>query len=123
MLASIQLTHSGHCPWVLMIVTNSSFRKFTTVGFLVAGLLLMVSCASAPVQEMSDARQAIQAAKEAGAKLASQPSLQKAEELLKEAEAALQNGEYKKAKRTAKEARNQAMQAQKTVLDNPPITQ
>jgi len=82
--------------------------------------MLLVSCASAPVQEMSDARQAIQAAKEAGATSENQPNLMHAEVLLKEAETALQEGEYKKAKRTAKAARNEAMQAQKSASETSP---
>ncbi|WP_455200371.1 DUF4398 domain-containing protein [Kaarinaea lacus] len=83
-------------------------------------LSLLSGCVSAPVQEMSDARQAIQAAKEAGAQPDSQHNLQKAESLLKDAELALENGEYKKARSTALEARNEAMQAQKEVTSTSP---
>jgi len=99
----------------LSIVVQAIDRmKFTTVSFLMLISLLAVSCASFPVQEMSDARQAIQAAKESGAP-ADQPNLVKAEALLKEAETALQEGDYKKAKHTAKAARKEALQAQKYV--------
>lgn len=87
-------------------------RKTATVFIYFALLMVLVSCASAPVQEMSDARQAIQAAKEGGTSVDSQTSITKAESLLKEAEAALENGEYKKAKLTATEARNEAIKAQ-----------
>lgn len=93
-----------------MIVTK---LKLSTFVVCLGSLILLFSCVSAPVQEMSDARQAIQAAKEAGAQPGSQPNLQKAESLLKDAELALENGEYKKARSTAIEARNEAMQAQK----------
>ena len=94
----------------LMTVIKS---KFTTPAFYLCVLLLLFSCASAPVQEMSDARQAIQAAKEAGAQPSSQPNLHEAESLLKEAELALENGDYKKARVKATQARKQALQAQK----------
>ena len=83
--------------------------KFATFVVCLGSLLLLFGCVSAPVQEMSDARQAIQAAKEAGAQPNAQANLQKAESLLKEAELALENGEYKKARSTAVEARNEAM--------------
>jgi len=80
---------------------------------LVLVLLFVAGCASAPVQEMSDARQAIQAAKENNASnVSTQENLVRAETLLKEAESALENGEYKKARLTATEARNEAIKAQ-----------
>lgn len=84
--------------------------KFVIV---VLHLLVLVACVSAPVQEMSDARQAIRAAKEAGASSDTDSSLIKAESLLKEAEVALENGEYGKARTTATEARNEAIKAQR----------
>jgi predicted S18 family serine protease len=93
-----------------MITTS---RKITSLVFSLGLLLLLSNCVSAPVQEMSDARQAIQAAKEAGANSSGQSSLGKAEALLKEAEASLENGEYKKARVTAVKARDEALQAQK----------
>ena len=94
-----------------MIATKLKFTAFVVC----IGTLLLFACVSAPVQEMSDARQAIQAAKEAGAGAQpnSQVNLEKAESLLKEAELALENGEYKKARSTAIEARNEALQAQR----------
>lgn len=100
-----------------MILTK---LKFTTFAVCLGSLLLLSGCVSAPVQEMSDARQAIQAAKEAGARSDSQHNLQKAESLIKDAELALENGEYKKARSTAIEARNEAMQAQKDVTSTSP---
>ena len=88
-------------------------RKFTTTLTYFAVLLALASCVSAPVQEMSDARQAIQAAKESYSEGQSQENLVKAESLLKAAEEALENGEYKKARLTATEARNEAIKAQR----------
>ena len=95
--------------FLIMGVIN---RKYAATALYFILLMALISCASAPVQEMSDARQAIQAAKEGGTSSDSQVSLNKAESLLKEAEAALESGEYKKAKLTATEARNEAIKAQ-----------
>jgi uncharacterized protein YcfL len=81
------------------------------LGFMVA--LLLTACASAPVQEMSDARQAIQAAKEAGADINADQNLSNAESHLQEAQQALAVGEYKTARDSALAAREEALQAQK----------
>ena len=88
-------------------------HKIAITLFYFAVLMALFSCVSAPVQEMSDARQAIQAAKESNPEGSNQENLVKAESLLKEAEAALESGEYKKAKLTATEARNEAIKAQR----------
>lgn len=88
-------------------------RKFTLAASVFWALISLFSCASAPVQEMSDARQAIQAAREAGAQSGVKSSLDKAEILLKEAELSLENGEYKKARDIAVRARDEALRAQK----------
>ena len=66
--------------FLLMGVIN---RKFAVIAVYFAVLIALISCASAPVQEMSDARQAIQAAKEGGTISDSQANLSKAESLLK----------------------------------------
>ena len=92
--------------------TGFTNRKIAIVLTYLTVLVALISCVSAPVQEMSDARQAIQAAKESNPAGNSQENLIKAESLLKEAEAALESGEYKKAKLTATEARNEAIKAQ-----------
>ncbi|MGD8558785.1 MAG: DUF4398 domain-containing protein [Gammaproteobacteria bacterium] len=64
---------------------------------------------------MSDARQAIQAAKEASVQSPSHPDLRSAEALLGEAEDALEEGDYKKARLKANQARRAALQAQKAL--------
>lgn len=100
---------------------NTTNRKLMSLPLMLSVLILLLSCASAPVQEMSDARQAIQAAKEAGAQNGTQSSsLEKAEALLKEAELSLENGEYKKARHTAVQARDEALRAQKDLTQSPP---
>lgn len=77
----------------------------------VAALLLLAGCASAPVQEMSDARQAIQAAEEAGAAEYAPEALQDAKRLLTSAERKLQREAYQSARIDAREARRRATEA------------
>lgn len=84
------------------------FKKF---GFLVFVALLLVACVSAPVQEMSDARQAIRAAREAGAATHSSAKFNDASEALEKAENKLEVGSYFEAKRYAIDARKKAIQA------------
>jgi hypothetical protein len=74
--------------------------------------LIVTACASAPVQEMSDARQAIQVAKAVGVDENSQSNLVQAKKFLKKAEKALHIGEYKKARVNALAAKEEALQAQ-----------
>ena len=74
----------------------------------VAVLLLGAACASIPVQEMSDARQAIQAAEEAGAATLAPEPLREARRLLTSAERKLQREAYASARAEAREARLQA---------------
>ncbi|HRP88279.1 MAG TPA: DUF4398 domain-containing protein [Gammaproteobacteria bacterium] len=77
----------------------------------VAGLLLLAACASAPVQEMSDARQAIHAAEEAGAAAYAPEALQDAKRLLTSAERKLQREAFQSARIDAREARRRAAEA------------
>lgn len=82
------------------------------------GLTLLVSaCAGAPVQEMSNARQAVDAARKAGAEMHATKELKSAEALLQSAEQALQNGDYKQARRDAKAAQSKAVTAQDKSLN------
>lgn len=77
----------------------------------VIALLCLAACASAPVQEMSDARQAIQAAEEAGAAEHAPDALQAAKSLLTSAERKLQKEAYNGARSDAREARRRAAEA------------
>lgn len=75
---------------------------------LCAGLL---GCAGAPVQEMSNARQAIKAARDAGAVRSEPQQMSTAEALLEQAETSLQKGDWRDARRNAVEARRNANEA------------
>jgi hypothetical protein len=80
-------------------------------AILVAAALALAACAGAPVQEMSNARQAIRAAREAGAEQTAPQKLSEAEELLIRAEDSLERRAYGEARRNAKAARDKAAEA------------
>jgi hypothetical protein len=80
-------------------------------GVPVALLLFLAACGSGPpVQEMSDARQAIAVAREAGAEERAAEQLRDAEDLLDRAQQKLSDREYD-------EARDNALQAKLKALD------
>ena len=70
-------------------------------GVAIVALLFVAGCESMPVQEMSDARQAIMAAKEAGAEEHAAEALLAAEESLHSAEKYLNSKNYGVARREA----------------------
>ncbi|MBA3564553.1 MAG: DUF4398 domain-containing protein [Gammaproteobacteria bacterium] len=84
-------------------------RVSTCFGLFLLGLL--TACASAPVQEMSDARQAINAAEQAGAEESAPQALEVARKLLTDAESQLQGGRYFAARRNAVQAKTKALEA------------
>src|SRR5688572_1494375 len=73
--------------------------------------MALIACAGAPVQEMSDARQAIKAAQEAGAEQFARDTFSEAQTLLSTAEAQLQKRQFRTARRDASAARAKAVQA------------
>jgi len=86
--------------------------------------IMIASCAVAPpVQEMSDARQAISAAREANASQLAPIQLKQAEESLDEAARGLEQGHYLDAREAAKAARAHAIRARDEALATPPSTQ
>jgi hypothetical protein len=84
----------------------------------VAALLVMAGCAGLPVQEMSDARQAIQAAEEAGAAHYAPEALSDAKRLLTSAERKLERQAYGSARTDAREARRRAAEALRETRDD-----
>lgn len=91
----------------------SGFQSFIK-GLLVATVLWLGACETAPpVQEMSDARQAIAVAKEAGAEELAAFHLKAAEDYLASAEEALNQRSYTEARRDAKHAKIKALDALK----------
>ncbi|MDH5180385.1 MAG: DUF4398 domain-containing protein [Gammaproteobacteria bacterium] len=82
-----------------------------------AGLLLAACAVPAPVQEMSNARQSLQAAKEVKAELLAPGRYARARQLLDDAAKNLENGDYHQAKGYALEAKIEANQARQTAIN------
>jgi hypothetical protein len=82
-------------------------RKLILLGLVI----WIAACVSIPVQEMSDARQAINSAEEAGAARYSPQQLQEARQLLERAQLKLRTGAYGEARRLALDARDEAIRA------------
>jgi uncharacterized membrane protein len=83
------------------------FRLLATIG-----ALLLAGCVTAPpVQEMSDARQAITAAEQANAERAAGDTLADARRFLAEAERQIQEEAYGPARMNAVRAKNRAVLA------------
>ena len=81
-------------------------------GAVLMVLLALAACQSSmPVQEMSDARQAISAAKEAGAEKYAAADLGAAIHLLQSAEENLKSHDYSIARQDAVEAKTRAIDA------------
>jgi len=78
--------------------------------------VVLAACASAPVQEMSDARQAIQAAEAAGAPARVPEDYARAREFLRSAEDALRRRNYELAREEARQAKAAAMRARSRAL-------
>ncbi len=74
-------------------------------------------CSSVPVQEMSDARQAIRAAQDEGVSSHTSLELADALRLIKLAQQKLESGEYKKARINALTARQKALDARQNAVD------
>jgi hypothetical protein len=75
------------------------------------GVACLIGCRGAPVQEMSDARQAIAAAREAGVTESASPDLYAAQAAIVRAETHLQAQEYLQARYAATQAKRHAVTA------------
>ena len=78
---------------------------------MIAALFVVAACETMPVQEMSDARQAISAAREAGAEEHAAAQLQAAQASLDNAEKFLNTRNYGVARREALAAKTAAIDA------------
>lgn len=94
--------------------------RFLPLSFMLLAsvvMLLVSACVTtAPVQEMSNARQTIQAAVEAGAEIYASEELDKARQLLEQASQELEIENYPLAKDYAVQAKQHALQARQTAL-------
>lgn len=91
-----------------MLTTRLSHFLRVTV---LAALLAIVGCQSAPVQEMSDARQAITVAQKAGAEELAPNDLKAAMDYLESAEGFINQHRYDKARSEAVNAKASALDA------------
>jgi hypothetical protein len=95
-------------------------RRSAGIIVWLAGLLLVGCANSPPVQEMSDARQAIAAAEEADAQTLAPVPLSEARRLLAEAEEQLRQEAYGLARVNAVRAKNRAVHALEASQVEPP---
>lgn len=77
--------------------------------------VLIAACVAVPVQEMSDARQAIRSATAVGANTDNSAAMGDAEVLMSQAEKALESRHYRDARRMALEAKIKAISARTLV--------
>jgi hypothetical protein len=95
--------------------TNKNTTPVSRALSLLLACIAIAACTTPPVQEMSDARQAIAAAEEAdAAKLAPEP-LSDARRFLADAERQIQQEAYGPARMNAVRAKNRASQALRTI--------
>ena len=103
-----------------MNVKHTSFVRnvcfYISIAVLVASVFV-VGCSSVPVQEMSDARQAIRSAQNEGVSSQTSPEFADALRLIKSAEQKLESGEYKKARMNALIAKQKALDARQNAID------
>lgn len=91
------------------LLQNKRFELRTLVWLLC--IVMLTACSTAPIQEMSDARQAVQAAKSAGVAAGDSQLLELAEDRLKSAELKLKRRWYDSAREDALVARDAAVKA------------
>lgn len=93
-------------------------RLFYITNIATLVLLLSACAATAPVQEMSNARQSIRAAKDANAENLASNVLSEAQQRLRSAMRELDAGEYEKARILALEAKHLALKARQLSVSN-----
>ena len=94
-----------------MQLLRQRFPRFALAWLLIG--VQISGCAGAPVQEMSNARQAVRAAQRAGADQYAPQILFEAERLLDQASGNLSRGEYRAARDQAEQARAKALEARR----------
>lgn len=90
------------------------FKPLLIIPVLVA---VLTACASLPMQEMSDARQAVEAARESGAAQYASELYTEAQNLLKLAEKLQQQARYSASAQAADQARERAIEARRASLE------
>ena len=90
-------------------------RLLLLVITLIAGVQF-TGCAGAPVQEMSNARQAVRAADQADAEQYAPELFAEAKRLLKLAQTNISGGNYRESREYALQARDKAIEARQAAL-------
>jgi len=93
-------------------------RLFYVVNIILLGFSIAACTTTAPVQEMSNARQSIRAAKDANAEILAANILSEAKQRLNSAMRELDAGEYEKARVLALEAKHLALKARQLAVSN-----
>ena len=86
---------------------------------VLVGIACLAGCRNPPVQEMSDARQAIAAAQTAGATRTSSPEFEAAQAAIARAESHLEAKEYTRARLAAMQAKHHATAATANLQQHP----
>jgi Domain of unknown function (DUF4398) len=103
-----------------MSIERSHKQLFYIVNLIVFTLFLGACTTIAPVQEMSNARQSISAAKDANAANLATNVLSEAEQRLRSAIRELDAGEYDRARILALEAKHLALKARQLSISGKP---
>ncbi|MCK4865105.1 MAG: DUF4398 domain-containing protein [Gammaproteobacteria bacterium] len=101
-----------------MLFKRIQKRLFSTVNLVVLVSVISACAITAPVQEMSDARQSIKAAKDANAEKLAANVLSEAQQRLRSAMRELDAGEYERARILALEAKHLALKARQLSENN-----
>jgi hypothetical protein len=114
-----------YCHQLGWPVSRSTMRPTTNTSSFLRGCVAAISfaivvtaCSSAPVQEMSDARQAVEAASRAGAASVAPTQMNAAKAALTMAERLLRDHQFSAARHYAQLARKRALEAQQQVPTN-----
>jgi hypothetical protein len=94
-------------------VPTASRRSRSLALWLLLCIAAVAGCVGAPVQEMSNARQAVRAAEKAGAVTIAPELLTEARQALRNAELSLRQGDYRTAREAAELARAKAVEARR----------
>jgi hypothetical protein len=105
-------------PWESQLLPRFLQPLLLAVTLLSGAVL--AGCAGAPVQEMSNARQAVKAAERAGAATVAPEAMGEARQRLKSAESHLRRGEYRDARDEAELARTKAVEARRLAEGSAP---
>ena len=98
----------------------NAFKRKIALPFALLMSVLTACASGPPVQQMSDARQALQVAESVGARTTAPDYYSMAKEHIEKAELALQQGQYTQAREQAEQAKKFALKAHAKAVANSP---